>query len=132
MMKNLTILDKIRLLDGEDVWNTKAIADLPQIMMADGPHGLRKQTDYGDNLGLGGSLPSTAFPTASLLACSWDRDAIAMVAKAIALEAKANNVNIVLGPGINIKRSPLCGRNFEYFSEDPYLTGELSASYIRA
>lgn len=128
----LSLLDKIKLLDGADVWHTKSVSNLPQIMVADGPHGLRKQNVDGDNLGIGGSVPATAFPTASLLACSWDIDLISMVAKAIAKEAKAQKVNVVLGPGINIKRSPLCGRNFEYFSEDPYLTGILAASYVRA
>lgn len=120
-----------RLLDGLDVWRTKAEEGLPSIMMADGPHGLRKQIEMTDNLGAKGSVPATCFPTASLLACSFDRKLAGEVGKRIALEAKANGVNIVLGPGINIKRSPLCGRNFEYFSEDPFLAGELAASYVR-
>ncbi|HHU56438.1 MAG TPA: beta-glucosidase [Acholeplasmataceae bacterium] len=131
-MNSLSLIDKIKLLEGANVWQTKSLSVFPQLFMADGPHGLRKQVDHGDNLGIGGSLPATAFPTASLLACSWDKDLIAMVAKAIAKEAKTQKVHVVLGPGINIKRSPLCGRNFEYFSEDPYLTGILAASYVKA
>ena len=128
----LTIEEKIDLLDGLDVWHTKPVGGLPSLMMADGPHGLRKQYESTDNLGVMGSVPATCFPTASLVACSFDRNLLAKMGKLIATEARAQQVNIVLGPGINIKRSPLCGRNFEYFSEDPYLTGELAASYVRA
>lgn len=128
----LAIEDKVALLDGQDVWHTKSLKGIPSIMMADGPHGLRKQVESTDNLGLKGSILATAFPTASLTACSFDRDLIAKMAKLIAKEAQANKVNIVLGPGINIKRSPLCGRNFEYFSEDPYLSGELGAAFVKA
>jgi beta-glucosidase len=123
--------EKIKLLDGLDVWHTKPVLGLPKLMMTDGPHGLRKQVDVSDHLGKSGSVPSTAFPTGSLVACSFDRNLIKNMGKAIAIEAKSNQVHMVLGPAINIKRSPLCGRNFEYFSEDPYLTGELSKSYIR-
>ena len=124
--------DKIKLLDGKDVWHTKPIGDLPSLLMTDGPHGLRKQVNVEDHLGKSGSVKATAFPTASLSASSFDRMLIADMAKAIAIEAKANQVHMVLGPAMNIKRSPLCGRNFEYFSEDPYLTGELAASYVKA
>ena len=123
--------EKIKLLDGLDVWHTKPVLGLPKLMMTDGPHGLRKQVDVSDHLGKSGSVPSTAFPTGSLVACSFDRNLIKNMGKAIAIEAKSNQVHMVLGPAINIKRSPLCGRNFEYFSEDPYLTGELAKSYIR-
>ncbi|PKK96601.1 MAG: glycosyl hydrolase, partial [Tenericutes bacterium HGW-Tenericutes-3] len=101
-------------------------------MMADGPHGIRKQIESTDTVGAFGSVKATAFPTASLLACSFDRDLIRLMGKHLAIEAKANEVNMILGPGINMKRSPLCGRNFEYFSEDPYLAGELASSYVRA
>jgi beta-glucosidase len=128
----LTYEEKAALLDGADVWHTKAFKDLPSIMMADGPHGLRKQLESTDTTGIGGSVKSTCFPTASLTACSFDRNLIARMAKLIALEAQTNQVNIILGPGINIKRSPLCGRNFEYFSEDPFLAGELGASFVRS
>jgi beta-glucosidase len=123
--------EKIALLDGLDVWHTKPVLGLPSVLMTDGPHGLRKQVDVKDHLGKNGSIPSTCFPTASLLACSFDRNLLNEVGKSIAHEAKTNQVHMVLGPGINIKRSPLCGRNFEYFSEDPYLTGELAAAYVR-
>ena len=128
----LTHEEKAYLLEGKDTWHTQDYEGLPSIMVADGPHGLRKQHDPKDNLGMKGSVKATAFPTASLTACSFDRNLIKEMAQAIAKEAQANGVHIVLGPGINIKRSPLCGRNFEYFSEDPYLAGELSAAYVRA
>ncbi|MFA5525331.1 MAG: glycoside hydrolase family 3 C-terminal domain-containing protein [Acholeplasmataceae bacterium] len=128
----LTLEEKVQLLDGQDVWHTKPMEGLPSIMMADGPHGLRKQLASTDNLGVLGSVPATCFPTASLTACSFDRTLLASMGKHMAIEAKANQVQIILGPGINMKRSPLCGRNFEYFSEDPYLAGELGAAMVRA
>jgi len=115
----LTYEEKAALLDGADVWHTKAFKDFPSIMMADGPHGLRKQLESTDTTGISGSVKSTCFPTASLTACSFDRNLIARMAKLIALEAQTNQVNIILGPGINIKRSPLCGRNFEENLEHP-------------
>jgi beta-glucosidase len=126
----LSIEEKVKLLDGLDVWHTKNFQDLPSIMMSDGPHGLRKQYQSKDNLGVFGSIPATCFPTASLLACSFDKKLLNHMGELIAKEAKANDVNIVLGPGINMKRSPLCGRNFEYYSEDPYLAGELGSSFV--
>ena len=128
----LNLEQKIELLDGLDVWHTKPLEGLPSCMMADGPHGIRKQRIHTDNLGSQGSYPATCYPTASLLACSFDRNLLKDVGYHIAKEAKAQQVNVVLGPGINMKRTPLCGRNFEYFSEDPYLAGELAASYVRA
>jgi len=128
----LSTEEKIKLLDGLDVWHTKPVNGLPSIMMADGPHGLRKQYESKDNLGVMGSIPATCFPTASLTACSFDRQLMQDLGKLLAIEAKANQVNILLGPAINMKRSPLCGRNFEYFSEDPYLTGELAAELVKA
>jgi len=127
----LTQEEKVQLLDGLDVWHTKPIKDLPSIMMADGPHGLRKQYESKDNLGVFGSVPATCFPTASLTACSFDPELLKMMGKHMAIEAKKEKVNIILGPGINMKRSPLCGRNFEYFSEDPYLAGELASAFVR-
>ncbi len=128
--QNLTIDEKIRLLNGVGSWSTyDANGKLPAIIMSDGPHGLRKQDEesYSD---INCSKVSTCFPTASCLASSWNRETLALVAKAIGEEAVAENVDIVLGCGMNIKRSPLCGRNFEYFSEDPYLSGELATSYV--
>jgi beta-glucosidase len=129
---SLTVYDKTKLLEGKDVWHTHELNDIPQIMMTDGPHGLRKQNVSSDNLGLLGSVPATCFPTASLLACSFDRKVLSRLGELMAKEAKAQKVNIVLGPGINMKRSPLCGRNFEYYSEDPFLAGHLAKHFVRS
>lgn len=129
-LKNLTLDEKIRLLNGVGSWTTySANGKLPVLTMSDGPHGLRKQDEesYSD---INRSKVATCFPTASCLASSWNRETVADVAKAIGEEAVAENVDIVLGCGLNIKRSPLCGRNFEYFSEDPFLSGELASSYV--
>lgn len=126
----MNIEKKIRLFNGVGSWKTyTAEGTIPEIVMSDGPHGLRKQDEeiYSD---LNRSKLATCFPTASCIAASWDRSSLATLGKAIALEALKENVNIMLGCGLNIKRSPLCGRNFEYFSEDPFLSGELSASYV--
>jgi beta-glucosidase len=128
----LSIEQQIKLLEGLDVWHTHPMGGLPSIMMADGPHGLRKQHEATDNLGIQGSVPATCFPTASLMACSFNRKSLFRLGELLAKEAHTQGVNIVLGPGINIKRSPLCGRNFEYYSEDPLLTGELAASFVKS
>jgi len=132
LIEQMTLEEKAGLCSGDSFWRTKGIERLgiPSIMMTDGPHGLRKQNGEGDHLGIHDSAPSTCFPSAVGLASSWDRDLVYKVGKAIGEECQAEDVAIVLGPGANIKRSPLCGRNFEYFSEDPYLTGELAASHI--
>lgn len=132
LISQMTLEEKVSFLSGADVWNTKAIERLgiPSIMVTDGPHGLRKQIDAGDHLGINNSVPSTCFPTACTTACSFDRDLLHEIGEALGDECLEENVSILLGPGINIKRSPLCGRNFEYFSEDPLLSGELAASYI--
>ncbi len=129
----LTRDEKIRLCSGLDFWHLEAIegADLPSVMLTDGPHGLRKQKTAGDHIGLGESVPATCFPTAATLACSWDRRLLEDVGEALGDECRAEKVSVLLGPGINIKRNPLCGRNFEYFSEDPLLSGELAAAFIR-
>lgn len=129
----MALEDKIALCSGADFWHTKAFEQygIEKITMSDGPHGLRKQENASDMLGLNRSIPATCFPTASLSACSFDTALLEDVGEAIAKEAIRNDVQVVLGPGANIKRNPLCGRNFEYFSEDPCLTGELAASYIR-
>ena len=134
ILSKLTIKEKIALTSGVDFWNTVAIErlDIPSIMMADGPHGLRKQKEDADHMGINQSYPATCYPTLATLACSWDRKVMVDVGQAIAKECKDQGISIVLGPGINIKRSPLCGRNFEYFSEDPYLTGQLASSMVNA
>ncbi|SDK26031.1 beta-glucosidase [Paenibacillus sp. OK060] len=132
LVKQLTLTEKAELCSGSTFWTTQAVERLgiPSIMMTDGPHGLRKQAGESDHLGLNESVPSTCFPSAVGLASSWNRDLVQLVGATIGKEAQAENVAILLGPGANIKRSPLCGRNFEYFSEDPYLTGELAAAHI--
>ena len=130
ILKALTLEEKASLCSGADMWHTKAIQRLsiPPIMMADGPHGLRKQENPDDPLGV--SVPATCFPTASALAASWNRNLLQEVGIALGEECLQERVSVLLGPGCNIKRSPLCGRNFEYFSEDPFLAGELAASFI--
>jgi len=132
IIHQMTLEDKIALCSGADFWNTQSFEKfgIPGITITDGPHGLRKQITAADHLGLNESLPSTCFPTASLAACSWDRDLLREMGAAIGEEAQQEGVSIVLGPGVNMKRNPLCGRNFEYFSEDPYLAGEMAASWI--
>ncbi|GGJ08940.1 glycoside hydrolase family 3 C-terminal domain-containing protein [Paenibacillus hunanensis] len=133
LISQMTLEEKASLCSGLDFWHTQPIErlDIPAVMVTDGPHGLRKQGGSGDHLGLGDSVPATCFPTAAGLASSWNRELLHQVGEAIGEEAQAEQVAIVLGPGTNIKRSPLCGRNFEYFSEDPYLSSELAASHIQ-
>lgn len=125
--------DRIALTGGQDFWHLHAVpaAGLPGIMVSDGPHGLRKQTGAADHLGLNDSAESTCFPPAVGLAASWSPEVASAVGAAIAEEALAEQVSVVLGPGMNIKRSPLCGRNFEYFSEDPILSGAMATGYVR-
>lgn len=132
LLKEMTLEEKASLLTGLDVWHIKGLErfKVPSVMVSDGPHGLRKQTAASDNLG-GDSTPATCFPTACAAACSFDRDLLSQMGQAIGKEARQQEVQVVLGPGANIKRSPLCGRNFEYFSEDPCLSGELAAAWIR-
>lgn len=132
IIKKMTLEEKAGLCSGLDFWHTKPVERLgiPSIMMTDGPVGLRKQAGPEDNLGLNKSVPSTCFPSGSALACSWDRELLEAEGAAIAEEALSEGVSIVLGPAVNIKRSPLCGRNFEYYSEDPYLSSELGTSYV--
>lgn len=129
----LTLEERARLTSGRDFWSTEAIGDLPSISVADGPHGLRHQdpAQSGDALGIGPSIPATCFPPAVGLGQSWDPGLAALVGAAIGHEAGAAGVRIVLGPGINIKRDPRCGRNFEYYSEDPRLTAALATGWVR-
>ena len=130
MLEDLETNEKIRLFEGNGNWKTfDAEGKIPSITMSDGPHGIRKQTDEKSR-DINDSNVATCFPTASAIASSWNVSALETMGKAIALEAHAENINLVLGCGMNHKRSPLCGRNFEYFSEDPYLTGKLASSYV--
>lgn len=133
LLSQLTLEEKAALLQGKTMWTTWDLprVELPSIFLSDGPHGLRKQAGHADNLGLNESIPATCFPTAATMANSWDTELGEKLGQYLGVEAAANDVNILLGPGLNIKRSPLCGRNFEYFSEDPYLAGKMAAAYIR-
>lgn len=129
----LTLPEKAALLSGASVWETRGIprAGLRSLVLSDGPHGIRRQSGASDHLGLHGSEPATCFPTAATIANSWDPALGEEIGAALGREAAALGVDVVLGPGLNIKRSPLCGRNFEYFSEDPLLSGWLAAGYVR-
>lgn len=132
LLKQLTLEEKAGLCSGGDFWHTKAVERLgiPQVLMTDGPHGLRKEKEDDDNIALKASYKATCFPTASCSASSWNKENLYKMGKAIAEQAKDQRIGTVLGPGINIKRSSLCGRNFEYFSEDPILSAELAIAYI--
>ncbi|CRH89443.1 Thermostable beta-glucosidase B [Chlamydia trachomatis] len=133
IIQQLSLEEKAALMTGKSVWETKDYLEkgVPSIFMADGPHGIRKQEGEGDHLGLNASVPATCFPTAATLANSWDPDLVEEVGSALGAEASSLGVNMVLGPGLNIKRNPLCGRNFEYYSEDPYQAGKMAAAMIR-
>lgn len=130
-LKNLNTDLKAALFTGKDYWNTARIdeAGVPSVRFSDGPTGVRAQKGKGDNLGLNGSLPATCFPTHSALACSWNKSLLTETGARIGVEAAHFGVDVLLAPDLNIKRNPLCGRNFEYFSEDPYLNGRLGAAY---
>lgn len=131
--RELTLEERAQLLAGESHWKTHAApsAGIPSLFLSDGPHGLRKQESAQDCMGIAESRPATCFPTASALACSFDPELVERVGAAIGEEARRQGVDVVLGPGVNIKRHPLCGRNFEYFSEDPVVSGELGAAMVR-
>ena len=131
-IKEMTLEEKVRLLSGADFWSTVSVERLgiPSIVVGDGPHGVRKPTGETDAIGLSDSVPATCFPTGSALAATWNPQLIEGVGQALGKEARFHNIDLLLGPAINIKRSPLCGRNFEYYSEDPYLTKKLASSYI--
>lgn len=133
LLKELTLEEKCALLSGAETFKTRGMPEhgIPQIWLSDGPHGLRKQAGESDHLGLNPSVPATCFPTASAVANSWDAALGEEIGAALGEEAAAQEVSVLLGPGLNMKRNPLCGRSFEYFSEDPYLAGKLAAGYIR-
>lgn len=132
LISQMTLEEKASLCSGKDFWHLKSIKrlGLKEIMVCDGPHGLRKQNSENKEVGLGNSYPATCFPTAVTTACSWDRDLIYKMGQALGEECLQHEVSVLLGPGVNMKRSPLCGRNFEYFSEDPELAGEMGAAFI--
>ena len=134
ILSQMTLEEKAGMCSGADFWHTRAYEglEIPSVMMCDGPHGLRKQKDGSDPFGLSDSIETISYPTASALAASFDRDVLCRLGEVLGDECQAENVAMLLGPGVNIKRSPLCGRNFEYFSEDPYLAGELAVSYIES
>src|SRR3954447_4832736 len=132
LLEQLTLEEKASLVIGSDFWHTAPVERLriPAVMVADGPHGLRKEEETSGEAALGASVPDTCFPTASALASTWDVDLLRRIGVALGRESRAENVAVLLGPGVNIKRSPLCGRNFEYFSEDPRLAGELGTAIV--
>lgn len=133
LLKELTLEEKTSLLSGKGNFTTKEVERLgiPSIYLSDGPHGIRKQMGAADQLGLNPSVPATCYPTAATIANSWDTTLAEELGRYLGVEARAQGISVLLGPGLNIKRSPLCGRSFEYFSEDPYLSGKLAAAYIR-
>ena len=133
IITKLNLEQKCALLSGDTVFTTRGYknAGVPSITLSDGPNGVRKQAGAADHLGLNPSVPATCFPTAATVACSWDPALGEEIGRAMGEEAAAQEVAVLLGPGLNTKRSPLCGRNFEYFSEDPYLSGKMAAAYVR-
>jgi beta-glucosidase len=133
ILAKMTLEQKASMCSGADFWHTTAIEELglPSIMVSDGPHGLRKQEEKVDHMGVAESIKAICFPTASAMACSFDRELLHTVGDALGEECLAEDIAVLLGPGINMKRSPLCGRNFEYYSEDPYLAGELGTAFVK-
>jgi len=133
VIENMTLEEKALLMSGKDIWQTQEIERLGinSIFFADGPHGIRKQAVAADKLGLNAGIPATCYPTAATVANSWNTELGHRVGEYLGDEAISHKVNVLLGPGVNMKRNPLCGRNFEYYSEDPYLAGKMAASYIR-
>lgn len=133
VLQQMTLEEKAQMCSGRDFWKTQDIERLgiPAVMMCDGPNGLRKQLGEGDHLGINASIETVCYPTASAMAASFDRELLRELGECLGQECQAEQVGMLLGPGVNIKRSPLCGRNFEYYSEDPYLAGELAVSYIQ-
>ncbi len=133
IVSGLSTDDKIRLVSGHDAWTTEELVDagIPAILMTDGPHGVRRQPSTADHLGVNESVPATCFPTAVTLGSTWDPTLIEEVGAALGRECRANDVSVLLGPGLNIKRHPAGGRNFEYFSEDPFVAGKMAAAMVR-
>lgn len=133
ILQTLTLEEKASLCQGASFWFTKEITEkgVPAIMMTDGPHGLRKQTGETDHLGINKSVPATCFPSSAAVCNSWDETLMRQIGAALGQECKQEQVAVLLGPGANLKRSPLCGRNFEYFSEDPYLSSNMAKSHIQ-
>lgn len=132
LVNELTLEEKASLCSGADFWHTEAIdrLNVPAAMVSDGPHGIRKQENLADHMGVAESIKAIGFPTASAMACSFDRDLLHKVGDALGEECVAEDLAVLLGPGINMKRSPICGRNFEYYSEDPVVAGELGAAFV--
>lgn len=132
LVNELTLEEKASLCSGADFWHTKAIdrLNIPAAMVSDGPHGIRKQESLADHMGVAESIKAIGFPTASAMACSFDRDLLHKVGDALGEKCVAEDLAVLLGPGINMKRSPICGRNFEYYSEDPVVAGELGAAFV--
>lgn len=133
IVKQMTLEEKAGMCSGKDFWHLKGVERLgiPEVMVSDGPHGLRKQAEEADHLGINDSIKAVCFPTACATACSFDRDLLFEMGQRIGDECQAENLSVILGPAVNIKRSPLCGRNFEYFSEDPYLASQMAAAHIK-
>ena len=133
IVSQMTLEEKAGMCSGKDFWHLKSVERLgiPEVMVSDGPHGLRKQAENADHLGINESIKAVCFPTACATACSFDRDLLEEMGSALGKECQAENVSVLLGPAVNIKRSPLCGRNFEYFSEDPYLAGQMAKAHIQ-
>ena len=133
LINQLSLKEKASLISGKDFWQTVNIdrVNIPSAFLSDGPHGVRRQAAAADHLGLNASIPATCYPTAATMANSWDEKLGEGLGERLGQEAAVQKVNILLGPGTNTKRNPLCGRNFEYFSEDPYLAGKMAAGYIR-
>lgn len=133
ILSKMTLEDKISLCNGADFWHSKAMAQygIPAVTMSDGPHGVRCQKNGSDMLGVNESEPATCFPTAVTSGAAWDAELLKAEGKAIGEEGLSYGVDVVLGPGVNIKRNPLCGRNFEYFSEDPFIAGAMGAAWVQ-
>ena len=133
LVSRMTLEEKCALLAGKDVWHTREIPrlNIPAITLSDGPSGLRKQAGEGDHLGLNASTKATCIPSAATLACSWDDTVSEAMGAVVGRDAANQGVDVLLAPGLNTKRSSLCGRSFEYYSEDPYLSGKLAAGFIR-